>query len=108
MTASAEWRTPRPLMEDWTWQVRGSCRQLAPEVFFPEDSGRSGLRAREEHAKQICRGCPVLGDCRDHALATRESHGVWGAMSARDRQRVYAGHGLAVILHGQNGRIDET
>lgn len=83
-------RTLRPFAEEWTWQVRGRCRQLEPEVFFPEDAGRTGLRTREERAKKICRECPVLVDCREHALAMRETHGVWGAMSARDRRRVYS------------------
>ena len=69
-----EWSAPRPLMEEWTCQTEGRCRQLAPDVFFPEDSGRSGLRAREEQAKKICRDCPVLTRCRDHALAMRETH----------------------------------
>jgi WhiB family redox-sensing transcriptional regulator len=81
---------PRPLLEDWTWQERGSCRRSAPEIFFPEDAGRSGLRAREEQAKQICRRCPVLSRCREHALAVGETHGVWGAMSARERTRAFA------------------
>lgn len=81
------WQTPRPLLEEWDWQYRGSCRRLPPEVFFPEDSGRTGLRAREERAKEICRSCPVLTACRSHALAVRETHGVWGAMSARDRAK---------------------
>ncbi|MCP9272956.1 WhiB family transcriptional regulator [Mycolicibacterium arenosum] len=81
----------RPLADDWTWQVRGSCRQMAPEVFFPEDSGRSGLLAREERAKRVCRECPVVASCRDHALSVGETHGVWGAMSARDRVRLRSG-----------------
>lgn len=61
---------------------------MPPEVFFPEDAGRIGRRAREENAKRICRNCPVVSDCRDHALSTRETYGVWGAMSARDRVKV--------------------
>jgi WhiB family transcriptional regulator, redox-sensing transcriptional regulator len=81
---------PRPLLEDWTWQELGRCRRSAPEIFFPEDAGRSGLRAREEQAKQICRRCPVLVRCREHALAAGETHGVWGAMSARERSRAFA------------------
>jgi WhiB family transcriptional regulator, redox-sensing transcriptional regulator len=81
---------PRPLLDDWTWQELGSCRRSAPEIFFPEDAGRSGLRAREERAKQICRRCPVLSRCREHALAVGETYGVWGAMSARERTRVVA------------------
>lgn len=72
-----------------SWQELGSCRRLAPEVFYPEDGGRRGLQAREEQAKQICRRCPVVSDCRNHALSARETYGVWGAMSARDRQREF-------------------
>lgn len=87
MTATRASRVPRPLSEDWDWQSRGRCRQLGPDIFFPEDAGRLGLRAREEAAKRICRECPVLTLCRDHALTMRETHGVWGAMSAADRAR---------------------
>jgi WhiB family redox-sensing transcriptional regulator len=89
-TRDGEWQAPRPLVEEWEWQYRGSCRRLPPEVFFPEDSGRTGLRAREERAKQICLDCPVLNRCREHALSVRETYGVWGAMSARDRARALA------------------
>jgi WhiB family transcriptional regulator, redox-sensing transcriptional regulator len=82
-----ERRSSRPLLGEESWQRLGSCRLSAPEVFYPEDGGRAGLRAREERAKRVCRACPVIDDCRSHALAAREPHGVWGAMSARDRQR---------------------
>jgi WhiB family redox-sensing transcriptional regulator len=82
-------RSPRPLLGEESWQKWGSCRQLTPEIFYPEDGGRAGLRAREERAKRICRACPVVDDCRNHALSARETYGVWGAMSARDRQRAF-------------------
>jgi WhiB family redox-sensing transcriptional regulator len=81
-----EWRS-RPLVDDWNWQALGRCRETVPELFFPEDYGRAGLRAREERAKQICRDCPVVTPCREHALNAPETHGVWGAMSARERAR---------------------
>jgi WhiB family redox-sensing transcriptional regulator len=84
------WAVPRRFPEEPTWQLRGSCTQTAPELFFPEDAGRPGLKAREERAKRICLDCPVLTACRSHALASRETHGVWGAMSARDRARVFS------------------
>lgn len=84
---------PRPLAAEWDWQVLGRCRQLGPDMFFPEDAGRTGLRAREERAKRICRTCPVLARCREHALAMRETHGVWGAMSAAERARHLASGG---------------
>jgi WhiB family transcriptional regulator, redox-sensing transcriptional regulator len=78
---------PRPIIDDWTWQLRGSCHKVAPEIFFPEDSGRHGLRGREEQAKRICRECPVLKQCREHALAMPETHGIWGAMTPMERAR---------------------
>ena len=71
---------------------------MPPEVFFPEDAGRIGRRAREEHAKRICRDCPVVTDCGDHALSTRETYGVWGAMSARDRTRLLAARAQSSII----------
>lgn len=42
---------------------------------------RSPARAeREARAKQVCHGCPVIEDCRNHALRMREPYGVWGAL----------------------------
>ncbi|HEY5843980.1 MAG TPA: WhiB family transcriptional regulator, partial [Mycobacterium sp.] len=45
-------------------------------------------REREEQAKRICRDCPVLAVCREHALKTPEKYGVWGAMTTQERLRV--------------------
>lgn len=39
------WHDSGPLMGEWAWQTQSLCRQLPPEVFFPEDEGRLG-RAR--------------------------------------------------------------
>jgi WhiB family redox-sensing transcriptional regulator len=80
-------RSSRPLVDDWNWRELGRCRETTPELFFPKDHGRTGLWAREERAKRICRECPVVTYCREHALNFPEIYGVWGAMSARDRAR---------------------
>jgi WhiB family redox-sensing transcriptional regulator len=38
-------------------------------------------------AKQICAGCPVRGDCLEHALASRElAFGIWGGLTAAERR----------------------
>ncbi|MFL6185738.1 MAG: WhiB family transcriptional regulator [Actinomycetes bacterium] len=34
--------------------------------------------------------CPVLGPCRQHALAHREWYGVWGRLGERERQAMRA------------------
>jgi WhiB family redox-sensing transcriptional regulator len=82
--------TPRPLLEDWTWQQRGSCRNMPTELFFPEDGARRHRSATEQRAKRICRDCPVVAECREHAFAIGEPFGIWGAMTALDRARSIA------------------
>lgn len=80
-------RLPGPVEKLWEWQLHGSCRGLDSSVFFHPEYERGPARvAREERAKTICRACPVLRQCRQHALAAREPYGVWGAMTARERR----------------------
>jgi WhiB family redox-sensing transcriptional regulator len=76
---------PRPVLEEWTWQQRGRCLNLPSEVFFPEDATRTCRRAQEERAKRICRGCPVITECREHAVRMPETYGIWGATTPRER-----------------------
>jgi WhiB family redox-sensing transcriptional regulator len=81
---------PRPLLEDWTWQQHGSCQNLPTEIFFPEDGTRRHRSANEQRAKRICRGCPVVAECREHAVNIQEPFGIWGAMTALERARSFA------------------
>ncbi len=75
----------------WSWQLRGLCQDHPAELFFPEEEKRKRVRRqREEQAKRICGECPVLALCREHALRTPEKHGVWGAMTTRERLSITA------------------
>ena len=67
-----------------TWQRRGACRELSPDVFFPVSHGTAQLRAVEQ-AKDVCRSCAVVVECRDAALADPELVGIWGATTERER-----------------------
>jgi WhiB family transcriptional regulator, redox-sensing transcriptional regulator len=79
-------RLPRPVAKAWEWQSRGLCRGMDSSVFFHPERERGAARTlRENRAKAICRGCPVLRECREHALSVREPYGIWGAMSAHER-----------------------
>ena len=71
--------------EYWSWQYQGRCLDVPTELFFPETDRRSERRRREEEAKRICRACPVLMRCREHALSVPERYGVWGATTPRER-----------------------
>jgi WhiB family transcriptional regulator, redox-sensing transcriptional regulator len=79
-------RLPIPVTEEWDWQMRGACRGMRSSLFFCPERERGRARAeREALAKAVCRECPVLQQCRVHALAVREPYGVWGGLSPADR-----------------------
>lgn len=64
------------------WQQQAACRDTDPERFFstdPED---------REEALRLCAGCPVRHECLEHALATRESYGIWGGADEQERKRL--------------------
>jgi WhiB family redox-sensing transcriptional regulator len=85
-------RLPGPVADLWDWQLEGSCRQVNPEVFFhPEGERGSARRTRDSAAKEVCLGCPVLAQCREHALRVREPYGVWGARTEDEREAHFAG-----------------
>ncbi|MHA4855024.1 WhiB family transcriptional regulator (plasmid) [Rhodococcus sp. ZPP] len=68
------------------WQHHASCRGADTEIFFSPDGERRSIRSqRERAAKQICQACPVLADCRAHALTAAETYGIWGGMSENER-----------------------
>ncbi|MGH3727115.1 MAG: WhiB family transcriptional regulator [Mycobacterium sp.] len=71
------------------WQLQGACHGVDSSMFFCPDGERGRVRTmREQRAKQMCRSCPVLNQCRTHALATAEPYGVWGGLSEADRDRL--------------------
>ncbi|MFT0762436.1 WhiB family transcriptional regulator [Scrofimicrobium sp. R131] len=88
-------RLPGPLMEKWDWQYDGVCRDLDTEMFFhPEGERGAARRRRAAAAKAICATCPVLEQCREHALSAREPYGIWGGMTEEER-RIYLGRRAA-------------
>lgn len=82
-------RLPKPLMEVWEWQLVGACRAYDSELFFHPEHERGPARTeRDAAAKRVCSACPVLLECRAHALSVREPYGIWGGLSADDREAV--------------------
>ncbi|WP_433574723.1 WhiB family transcriptional regulator [Nocardia brasiliensis] len=83
---------PAPRAELWQWQLRAACRGISSSVFFHPEGERGKARAaRTSRAKEICSDCPVLLDCRTHALETHEPFGIWGGMTEGDRVRATRG-----------------
>ncbi len=84
-------RLPGPVADLWEWQLQGSCREADPTLFFhPEGERGPARRNRDAAAKAICATCPVMAQCREHALIVREPYGVWGGLTEDDREAVYA------------------
>lgn len=83
-------RLPGPNAQLWEWQLRGACRSVSSDLFFhPEGERGPSRRNRELAAKKVCARCPVIAQCRTHALAVREPYGVWGGMSEDEREAAY-------------------
>lgn len=82
-------RLPGPVADRWEWQMLAGCRAVSPDVFFhPEGERGSARRVRDDRAKSICQACPVVTECRMHALSVREPYGVWGGLTEDERSRL--------------------
>lgn len=66
------------------WQDDALCRQVDPELFYPEKGGNP------EPAKAICRTCDVTDKCLQYALNNHEQFGVWGGKTERERRQLLA------------------
>ena len=75
------------------WVASAACHGQT-DLFFTDVGTGNGhdraRRTREDAARAICAGCPVRGDCLEHALATREPLGIWGGLDPEQRHRLDA------------------
>ncbi|MFD2467217.1 MULTISPECIES: WhiB family transcriptional regulator [Amycolatopsis] len=83
-------RLPNVVAEEWEWQLRGSCRGADSSLFFHTDNERGSARERREsRAKAICHTCPVLAQCRKHAMTVEEPYGIWGGLGEIERRELF-------------------
>jgi WhiB family redox-sensing transcriptional regulator len=73
------------------WHAEAVCRRDEAGLFFaPSKEPTAARLAREEAAKRVCARCPVMVECREHALLQPEPYGVWGGLTAAERRVVLA------------------
>lgn len=86
-------RAPDTLQPADDWRARAACREEDPELFFPVGQGPDAT-AQTGQAKEVCRRCPVMDQCLQWALETRQDAGVWGGASEQERKgmRIHAGN----------------
>ncbi|WP_083849743.1 MULTISPECIES: WhiB family transcriptional regulator [Rhodococcus] len=66
------------------WRLRARCRGMDIAVFYLDDDNPKAQPQRERTAKNICRRCPVITECRQYAIHFGEQHGVWGGLTPRE------------------------
>jgi WhiB family redox-sensing transcriptional regulator len=67
------------------WRHNAVCSDVDPDLFFP--IGTTGLALIQTmEAKAVCRRCPVMEQCLQWALDSRQEAGVWGGLSEDERR----------------------
>ena len=88
----------RPVYDEWAWQEESNCRNADSDLFFLDPMMRGKeKRNKEQEAKKICKGCPVVQQCLNHALSIPEFFGVWGGMTADQRNVILRKQGLRIV-----------
>ncbi|GAA3760349.1 WhiB family transcriptional regulator [Streptomyces tremellae] len=83
--------TPRREDQAGPWHSEAVCRRDEAGLFFaPSKEPTAARLSREEAAKRVCARCPVMVECREHALVQPEPYGVWGGLTAAERRVVLA------------------
>lgn len=101
-------RLPAPVAQAWEWQRRGNCRNMDSSVFFHPDGERGPAREnRAAKAKTICQSCPVIVQCRHHALTVQEPFGVWGGLDETERHEIIAHAARTPDWPVPSGPLDE-
>lgn len=82
-------RAPDTLARPHEWRDSAACRTAPdPEIFFPVGESIPALQQAED-AKRICHRCPVMDQCLNWALSTRQDMGVLGGLDERERARLH-------------------
>jgi hypothetical protein len=68
------------IVDDWTDQA--ACQGVDIDLFFDED--------RTIEARRLCLSCPVRSSCLSAAQDREEPCGIWGGLTATERELVDA------------------
>ena len=79
-TAGSDWMDLRRP----AWMAAGACRSTPELEFVLLPPGVSAERLEE--LRNICRGCPVIQECLDYAIADESLVGIWGGADERERR----------------------
>jgi len=75
--------TVHPVAGTTAWRSQAACRESDTRLFYP-----TGRNPDCGPATAICRTCPVVDACLQHAIDHREHHGIWGGRTPDERRRL--------------------
>jgi WhiB family transcriptional regulator, redox-sensing transcriptional regulator len=83
---SATYKNMPPANPDfWNWQEKALCRNTDPDLFFYADLEKGeDKQKRIKAAIAICGNCPVIYQCRQFALDTKQDYGIWGGLTQEE------------------------
>lgn len=58
------------------WHLQAACKGVDPAVM---------VEGPPAVAKRFCQNCPVVVECLTHAMANPQELGVWGGLTAKER-----------------------
>lgn len=70
-----------------TWWAAAACRGIDPDLFYPEGK-KEEIEELVTETKTICVTCPVQRACLANALVCRETSGIWGGLTERERRKL--------------------
>ena len=67
------------------WREEAACSGLDTDLFFPAAEDDQVLLAV---ARKVCARCPVQELCLAYAVESRQTVGIWGGATTRERRRL--------------------
>ena len=64
------------------WHERGTCRTVDPDLWF------ESYPSKYDPVFKLCAECPVQVDCLRQSFDNAEEFGIWGGVSAHERERL--------------------
>lgn len=68
------------------WMADAACKGLDPDLFVPPVAKGPGGDNRYDEARAVCGRCTVRSECLEYAIVNRETFGVWGGTTPKQRE----------------------
>lgn len=90
-----------------SWTDRAACLGMDPDLFMPQ----RGENKKVQKAKQICRQCPVMNECREYGLELSvkyDTHGIFGGLSRYERAAILKLEGRQIASWNTGTLLNKT